>query len=184
MLLSLHFVVTARCVLVLLVLAAYLHFLAAVRRLFGVSVAVWSCLIMCTQFHFLFYASRPLPNSFAAVLSKLYGNKVIGIMYVSVGNTWSKYYQLASSKPCMHILPTKLSLLKFQSLNWINSAVAKILYEIVHCALLFTWKVMCWLEHWIFIHPLESKPCNCTLYFHIDYPQHCLKTPYDQTGEP
>ena len=56
----------------------------------------------------------------------------------------------------MHILPTKLSFLKFQSLNWINSVVAKILYEIVHCALSFTWKVMCWLEHWIFIHPLES----------------------------
>ena len=69
--------ITARCVLVSMVLAAYLHFLAAVRRLFGVSVAVWSCLIMCTQFHFLFYASRPLPNSFAAVLSKLYGNKFI-----------------------------------------------------------------------------------------------------------
>ena len=55
-----------------MVLSAYLHFLTAVKRLFGVNVAVWAVIITCTQFHFLFYSSRPLPNTFAAVFGKFY----------------------------------------------------------------------------------------------------------------
>ena len=59
--------VAARLVLGGLVLASFLVFKRAVRRRFGRGVAVWLCLVTLSQFHLLFYSSRPLPNTLALV---------------------------------------------------------------------------------------------------------------------
>ena len=57
-----------RAVLALFVVGAYGQFRAAVRRVYGSSIANWMAALTAVQFHFLFYASRPLPNTFALVL--------------------------------------------------------------------------------------------------------------------
>ncbi|KAF6207798.1 hypothetical protein GE061_016246 [Apolygus lucorum] len=44
------------------VILSFRHFTNAVRRRFGSDVARWFLIISCSQFHFMFYASRPLPN--------------------------------------------------------------------------------------------------------------------------
>lgn len=50
------------------VLIALLTFGNAVGEKFGTAVETWLYLIMITQFHFMFYMTRPLPNIFALVL--------------------------------------------------------------------------------------------------------------------
>ena len=59
--------VAARLALGGLVLASFLVFKRAVRRRFGRGVAVWLSLVTLSQFHLLFYSSRPLPNTLALV---------------------------------------------------------------------------------------------------------------------
>jgi len=60
-----------RGVLCVMVVAAYNCFARSIRREYGMSTAVWLTLLTISQFHFLFYASRPLPNTFALVLTLL-----------------------------------------------------------------------------------------------------------------
>jgi len=58
-----------RAVLGLLVVAAHANLRRAVRgSALGAGVARWMAVLVVVQFHFLFYASRPLPNTFALVL--------------------------------------------------------------------------------------------------------------------
>ena len=40
----------------------------AVHKTLGAEVACFTALVTSCQFHFLFYASRPLPNTFALIL--------------------------------------------------------------------------------------------------------------------
>ncbi|CAJ0589532.1 unnamed protein product [Cylicocyclus nassatus] len=47
---------------------AFLNFARAVRKHFGAETAMFLRVIVASQFHMLFYASRPLPNSFAFIL--------------------------------------------------------------------------------------------------------------------
>eukprot|EP00095_Tigriopus_kingsejongensis_P004491 maker-scaffold168_size293125-snap-gene-1.87 protein:Tk04491 transcript:maker-scaffold168_size293125-snap-gene-1.87-mRNA-1 annotation:"low quality protein: dol-p-man:man c -pp-dol alpha- -mannosyltransferase" len=56
-----------RGVLALLVLASLQRFRRALRRLLGPDLGLWHSLLTVSQFHFLFYASRPLPNTFALI---------------------------------------------------------------------------------------------------------------------
>lgn len=50
------------------VLLPFLGFARAIRSKFGNATGDFLCLITASQFHFLFYASRPLPNIFALSL--------------------------------------------------------------------------------------------------------------------
>ncbi|KAL8618808.1 hypothetical protein ACOMHN_000236 [Nucella lapillus] len=57
-----------RALLGLYVLSAFLAFCRAVKSRYSVSVMRWLVLLTLSQFHFLFYATRPLPNTFALAL--------------------------------------------------------------------------------------------------------------------
>eukprot|EP00092_Neocalanus_flemingeri_P013136 GFUD01014155.1.p1 GENE.GFUD01014155.1~~GFUD01014155.1.p1 ORF type:complete len:506 (-),score=179.88 GFUD01014155.1:83-1600(-) len=56
-----------RAVLTCLVLGSFRVYRSAVRNRFGTQVSTWLTLLTMSQFHFLFYSSRPLPNTMALV---------------------------------------------------------------------------------------------------------------------
>ena len=56
-----------RAVLGCLVMAAFSLYRAAVRQRYGQTVSVFLCLLTVSQFHLMFYSSRPLPNTLALV---------------------------------------------------------------------------------------------------------------------
>ncbi|XP_055333380.1 probable Dol-P-Man:Man(7)GlcNAc(2)-PP-Dol alpha-1,6-mannosyltransferase isoform X2 [Paramacrobiotus metropolitanus] len=58
----------ARCSLGFLVICSFKVLLRIIRKHFGQDVALWTALITASQFHFLFYATRPLANIFALPL--------------------------------------------------------------------------------------------------------------------
>ena len=66
--LTIHIDFTVRGVLGLLVCVSFAAFRRAAQQKFGKVVAAFLVIITCVQFHVLFYASRPLPNTFALVL--------------------------------------------------------------------------------------------------------------------
>jgi len=59
---------TVRFCLGLLSLLAFSKFRSSVSLRFGKDVGNFLAVITATQFHFLFYISRPLPNIFALTL--------------------------------------------------------------------------------------------------------------------
>jgi alpha-1,6-mannosyltransferase len=61
-----HFIV--RIVLGTAVVVAFSAFRRSVARFFGPQTNAIICLLTLSQFHFLFYASRTLPNTFALIL--------------------------------------------------------------------------------------------------------------------
>ena len=62
--------IPVRASLGLYVLLGFYTFSGAVQEKFGSAVKKWLILITISQFHFMFYCSRPLPNIFALVLGK------------------------------------------------------------------------------------------------------------------
>jgi len=56
-----------RAVLACLVLGAFRVYRNAVKNRFGSQVSIWLTLLTLSQFHFMFYSSRPLPNTMALV---------------------------------------------------------------------------------------------------------------------
>jgi len=56
-----------RGVLASLVLGSFKFYRKAVENRFGAQVSDWLTLITISQFHFMFYCSRPLPNTFALI---------------------------------------------------------------------------------------------------------------------
>ncbi|KAL7273257.1 Dol-P-Man:Man(7)GlcNAc(2)-PP-Dol alpha-1,6-mannosyltransferase [Rhizina undulata] len=63
--------VVVRAVLGLFTAASITHFSRAVRKTFGATTARWFLFMLLSQFHLPFYASRPLPNTFAMVFVNL-----------------------------------------------------------------------------------------------------------------
>lgn len=62
------FTLTVRAVLALMVIVAWRQFRKQIEELLGPSVTVWFTLITASQFHFIYYLSRPLPNTFALIV--------------------------------------------------------------------------------------------------------------------
>jgi len=60
-----------RGILGLLVCLSFVAFRRAVQQKLGTAISTFLILITVSQFHFLFYASRPLPNTFALILALL-----------------------------------------------------------------------------------------------------------------
>ncbi|KFM72398.1 putative Dol-P-Man:Man(7)GlcNAc(2)-PP-Dol alpha-1,6-mannosyltransferase, partial [Stegodyphus mimosarum] len=58
-----------RIMLGTLVLAAFHKFKEAIAKQYGSMVSLWLQIITASQFHVMFYMSRPLPNTFALVLA-------------------------------------------------------------------------------------------------------------------
>jgi len=56
-----------RAILGLLVCIAFQFYRQTVKKVFGSNVSSWLILITASQFHFVFYMSRPLPNTFALI---------------------------------------------------------------------------------------------------------------------
>lgn len=56
---------------------AFLYFARAVSRRFGRETAMFLRIIMCTQFHYIFYMSRPLPNSFAMIFVMIVFERIL-----------------------------------------------------------------------------------------------------------
>ena len=59
-----------RGILGLLVCFSFVAFRRAVQQKLGTAISTFLILITVSQFHFLFYASRPLPNTFALILGE------------------------------------------------------------------------------------------------------------------
>jgi len=59
--------IIVRMVLGFLVITAFIIYKSAVKKRFGLQVSVWLSLLTMSQFHLMFYSSRPLPNTMALV---------------------------------------------------------------------------------------------------------------------
>jgi len=74
-----YFLLAVRVVLGLFVCVSLIQFCRRLYTIFGRDVAVCVLLLTSTQFHFLFYASRPLPNTFALILGKVWCHHTVSI---------------------------------------------------------------------------------------------------------
>lgn len=67
---NLYLCVSVRLTLGVIVSLALYRLSRSVRKFCGVGVQQWFLLITASQFHLMFYATRPLPNVFALILGK------------------------------------------------------------------------------------------------------------------
>ena len=67
-----------RAVLGLTVIATLKLYKNALKSIFGAKLAKWFVIITVSQYHFMYYLSRPLPNTMAMPLGKKYIIKILG----------------------------------------------------------------------------------------------------------
>jgi len=56
-----------RLVLASLVISGVFNFTGAIKKVYDSSVEKWTLILLMTQFHFMFYIGRPLPNTFGLI---------------------------------------------------------------------------------------------------------------------
>ncbi|CAI4223036.1 unnamed protein product [Auanema sp. JU1783] len=62
---------------------AFLNFARCIRKHFGEEAATFLRIIVASQFHFIFYCSRPLPNTFALVFALVVYQRILDERYES-----------------------------------------------------------------------------------------------------
>ena len=83
--------VSARLILGIFVAASFMKLQYAVRKHCGTSLALIATMMSTSQFHFLFYATRTLPNIFALVLGE-WSNRLNLFLSVGMGLTVRNVY--------------------------------------------------------------------------------------------
>lgn len=75
--------IISRFVLALFVTSGMFHYTGSIKKMFSQNVEKLVILLTMTQFHFMFYLSRTLPNTFALALCKLFkiSIKILKIIY-------------------------------------------------------------------------------------------------------
>lgn len=66
-----YYSLAVRLVLTAVVTASWHNFRRVITKQFGTDVRLWFTIITLTQFHFIFYMSRPLPNVIALPVGKV-----------------------------------------------------------------------------------------------------------------
>jgi alpha-1,6-mannosyltransferase len=61
----------ARIVLAFLVSFSFFHFANAIKRVYGPKVEKWLLIITLSQFHFMYYLGRTMPNTFGLMLCNI-----------------------------------------------------------------------------------------------------------------
>lgn len=65
------YLLAVRLVLAAVVTASWHNFRRVITKQLGTDVRLWFTIITLTQFHFIFYMSRPLPNVLALPVGKV-----------------------------------------------------------------------------------------------------------------
>ncbi|XP_015762841.1 PREDICTED: dol-P-Man:Man(7)GlcNAc(2)-PP-Dol alpha-1,6-mannosyltransferase-like [Acropora digitifera] len=111
-------------------LFAFSKFRSSVSHRFGSDVGRFMAAITATQFHFLFYVSRPLPNTFALVLGELLFN-YLSALTISVDSIFWKRYLWPEGEVLWY------NTVQNKSSNWGTSPFLWYFYSVLPRCLLF-----------------------------------------------
>lgn len=109
-----------RGVLSLISLGTFSKLLGSVEKEFGTATAAWFTMVCASQYHFMYYISRPLPN----------------IMALPLGKNFNKMHPVISTKRHISVLLAYNFWLKKQHKKFVYTAAAAIIIFRAELALL------------------------------------------------